>query len=534
MTRWQRLAWVAVVLAAVVPYLPTLDNYFMQDDFGVVRGLWHRPWSYIPRWFWTPWLLDVWGYTSDEIRPFPALTYWLATMPGPATPWPNHVINIAFHAVNALLVASVARRAAGLGLVSSSVAGIVFAVLPMQTESVAWITGRVDSMPACLFVAAFLMYAKWRGEGHARDYWWSVALCFLALFSKQNTVTLGPTVLLYDLIVVRRGVQPTWRWVRPYVPFIVLTAGYLVLRFALFGEVAREGSLNAHQFQIFASDLSVHLRRMVFGEDGLRLPIGRAAAYVGAAMALVAAVGVVSSRQALANAVRPAAFFGIIWIGLSIAPTIVAGYASPRHMYLASFGWALVAGLGFDVWWRGRPERLMRIVSAGLAAMLLVSYVTQLRADVRLWGVRAAVSRKAADDLEREAMAAPQGTLFITGAPGRSWNFSLPHAVRPPFAAIDVTERVGIVSHSMIYCCPAHVWEPDMRATLRAWLARDDRPPVVALHWDPTTGDLSRLSDREEPYLRVLVQVLLDSPDVATLDRHILDITERLVRGRRP
>ena len=153
---------------------------------------------------------------------------------------------------------------------------------------------------------------------------------------------------------------------------------------------------------------------------------------------------------------------------------------------------------------------------------------------MRLWDVRADVSQKAADDLEREAMAAPEGTLFIAGAPGRSWNFSLPHAVRPPFAAIDVTERVGIVSHSMIYCCPAHVWEPDMRATLRAWLARDDRPPVVALYWDPATGDLSRLSDREEPYLRVLVQVLFDSPDVATLDRHILDITDRLVQGRRP
>ena len=317
-------------------------------------------------------------------------------------------------------------------------------------------------------------------------------------------------------------------------PFIVLTAGYLVLRFLLFGEVAREGSLNAHQLQIFASDLSIHLRRMVFGEDGLAIPLARAAAYVGAAIVLVITAGVVASREALAGAVRPAAFFGVVWIGLSVAPTLVAGYASPRHMYLASFGWAVLVALGFEVWWRGHPQRIMRMAGVGLAAVLLVSYVTQLRAEVRLWDVRSDVSRKAADDLEREAMSAPEGTLFITGAPGRSWNFSLPHAVRPPFAAVDVTARVGIISHSMIYCCPANVWEPDMRATLAAWAARPDRPPIIALHWDPATGALSRLTDEQEPYLREMVRVLAAAPDVATLDRHILDITERMVRGRRP
>ena len=52
-------------------------------------------------------------------------------------------------------------------------------------------------------------------------------------------------------------------WLRPYVPFVLLTLGYLGLRYALFGEVAREGMLTAAQFDDFLHDLSVHLRRMV-------------------------------------------------------------------------------------------------------------------------------------------------------------------------------------------------------------------------------------------------------------------------------
>ena len=194
---WRRAA-VVVALAATLPYLPTLDNYFVQDDFGVVALLASKPASYFPRWFVTTWMEDIWGYTPDEIRPFPALSYQIAALFGAASPVANHVINIAFHAVNAVLVLAVAQRAAGLGLAAATVAALVFALLPMQTESVAWITGRVDSMPACFFLASFLLYVRWRSEQRRGDYAWSVAWCAVALLSKQNTVVLAPVLMAFD------------------------------------------------------------------------------------------------------------------------------------------------------------------------------------------------------------------------------------------------------------------------------------------------------------------------------------------------
>ena len=53
MTR-RRAVFFLVVLAATLPYLPTIDDYFVQDDFGVVGLLSSKPAAYFPRWFTTP------------------------------------------------------------------------------------------------------------------------------------------------------------------------------------------------------------------------------------------------------------------------------------------------------------------------------------------------------------------------------------------------------------------------------------------------------------------------------------------------
>ena len=347
------------MLAAALPYLPTLDDYFVQDDFGVVWLLSAKPAGYFPRWFVSPWMDSIWGDPPDEIRPFPAVTYQVAALWGAASPVANHVINIAFHAVNALLVFRIGEAAAGLSIGPAAFAALVFAILPMQTESVAWITGRVDSMPACFYLASFLLFVRWRERARASLYVGSVVIYFVALFTKQNTVTLPAALLLHDAIVTRRPVRPSWSWLRPYVPFILLTLGYLALRYALFGEVAREGRLNAERFDLFVQNVSIHLRRMVFGESGLKLSGLTAVACVGAGAVIVGAIAAVSGWRERASMLRPAAFFLVVWIALGLAPTVVAGYGSPRHMYLASVGWAVSLGIAFGVFWQARPRLLM-------------------------------------------------------------------------------------------------------------------------------------------------------------------------------
>ena len=528
----RRLAPAVVILAATLPYLPTLNDYFAQDDFGVVGLLASKPASYFPRWFVVPWMENIWEYTPDELRPFVALTYQVAAQWNPGSPVPQHLVNIALHAGNALLVFGIAARVAGLSTAAALVAAVAFAVLPMQTESVAWVTGRVDSMPAFFYLAAFFLYCRWRVEQRGALYVWSLAACFTALFSKQNTITLVPALMAYDLVIGRRPVRWSWEWLRPYVPFILLTAGYLLLRYAVFGQIARESMLTSARLELFVQDLSMHLRRMVFGESGLALSAGRAAMTVGAGAAAVAVIAALLGRDNDTRVARATMYFSIIWLVLGVAPTVVAGYASPRHMYLASTSWAISLGIAFEVLWKARPARVMKPVAAAAATAVLIAYTVRLVADVRLWETRAMVSHRALVDIEREALGTPEGTLIIAGAPRRSWDFALPHALRPPFTREDLTRRVTVISDSSIHCCPAIHWEAYTRGVLRAWLARPDRPPVVALYWNPNTGQLSRVSDHDEPYLRPLMKVLLETDGRAALDEAILDTLHELAAAR--
>ena len=187
------------------------------------------------------------GIHAGRDPPVPALTYQVAALVGRRVAGRATTSSTSrLHAGNALLVLGIARARRRPGACrlrwrppSCS------RVLPMQTESVAWVTGRVDSMPAFFYLAAFLLYVPLaRGGAGRRCTSWSVAACFVGALLEAEHHHAGAGA---------RGVRPrhrpppssesSWAWLRPYVPFVLLTGGYLLLRYAVFGQVARESML---------------------------------------------------------------------------------------------------------------------------------------------------------------------------------------------------------------------------------------------------------------------------------------------------
>jgi hypothetical protein len=518
-------AVLAICLAASLPYVSSAGNYFVNDDFGVVQLLSQKPPLYFPRWFVTSWMDDIWGATQDEIRPFPAVTYQLAAIWGATSPLANHVMNIAFHAANALLVLAIARAVAGLSFLASTYAALAFAILPLHAESVAWITGRVDTIPALFFLGSFLAYACWRrGDGKStRLYLCSIVLFFCALFSKQNTIVMVAALFLYDLVAERRPVRASWSWLAPYVPFVALTVAYLLLRYVLFGEVAREGQLTADGLGASRIFVGKHFQRMFAGGEVSRWPGG----YIGALILPAGAWFLMRSSGAANLRHGPAMvlYFGPCWWFLCLAPLVVVGYESTRHVYLASVGWAIILGLVFHAFWH-RRHAAFRYATLVASAGLFVFYTVRLQAEVAEWNVRARVSQKVVADLEREALSTPEGSLLIVGAPPRSWEWSLPFAAQPPFTRTDLTERVSIVSPVLLDCCRQH-WLERTRRIVQTWSQRTSAPSV-ALRWDARTGAYSRLTDHEDPALRSQVMALLEADTSQALDRAMLTILRRV------
>jgi hypothetical protein len=158
-------------------------------------------------------------------------------------------------------------------------------------------------------------------------------------------------------------------------------------------------------------------------------------------------------------------------------------------------------------------------------------YAVQLVGTLRLWEVRSQVSERAVRDLEAEALAAREGTLIIASAPVRSWEWAMPFITRWPFADPRVERRVTVLTPWLLDCCRSE-WNARTRSTLRDWLARHSDAPIVALRWDAETGNRFRLSSEEQPYIRSLLTVFLETDSDASLDRALLDLIDRLPPSR--
>jgi hypothetical protein len=75
-------------------------------------------------------------------------------------PGPMHLVNAAFHAVNALLLFLVLRRMTG-ALWRSAIVAAFFALHPLRVESVAWISERKDVLSAFFFLLTIWAYVRY-------------------------------------------------------------------------------------------------------------------------------------------------------------------------------------------------------------------------------------------------------------------------------------------------------------------------------------------------------------------------------------
>lgn len=186
---WRFLPLAAVLLFAIVPYLPTLGNGFAFDDAELIAGD-SRP---IARRV----VEDFFGNdasgapASGYYRPVTSVTYALEKQLYADHARGYHAHNLALHAGNSALLYSLLARVAALSPYALPVA-LIFAAHPVHAESIAPITGRTDPL-GFLFVL-LAAHALLRGRRAL------AALAFaLALGSKESSVALAPLLALVPL-----------------------------------------------------------------------------------------------------------------------------------------------------------------------------------------------------------------------------------------------------------------------------------------------------------------------------------------------
>lgn len=86
----------------------------------------------------------------------------------------------------------------------AAAASLLWALHPVQVESVAWISERKNLLSTLFFVLAFDAYLRYSAALRARTYVLVVLLYLAALLSKVNTIVLPAMTLVYEIAVQRR------------------------------------------------------------------------------------------------------------------------------------------------------------------------------------------------------------------------------------------------------------------------------------------------------------------------------------------
>jgi tetratricopeptide (TPR) repeat protein len=130
-----------------------------------------------------------------------------------------HLVNVALHACTAWLVFLILRK---LKVPGAWLAAAVFALHPVQVESVAWITELKNTLSGALGLSAVLVYLGFDESRRRRRYALAMALFVLALLAK--TVTAMLPVMVLAALWWKRGSLSWRRDVLPAAPFLAVGA----------------------------------------------------------------------------------------------------------------------------------------------------------------------------------------------------------------------------------------------------------------------------------------------------------------------
>lgn len=322
MSRWA--AALAVLVLAIVPYLPGLPGEFVYDDHRLIadnEGL-RRPFEPSRAFLRDYYASDVDRMGLGYYRPVAILSNELDWRRGGGEPLAFHVTNLAVHAACALLVLALGLTLFEGAIGAAFAAAALFAVHPAHAESVAFISGRVDPLATLFGLLALVL--------HLRGKPWPGALAwFPALLSKEMAVTIPAVALILDLARERRFEG------KRYLPYVVVAALYLPLRALALGGLLRPATgVEADWTRPFVTAGS-YLAWLLAPPYGMHVepapPSGALA--VAAVAALVASVAWAALRRGRAGALVAATLVTLAPV-LQLRP--IETDLSERFLYLPS------------------------------------------------------------------------------------------------------------------------------------------------------------------------------------------------------
>jgi tetratricopeptide (TPR) repeat protein len=193
-----------LLLALLVVYANSFAGVFLYDDFVDVLGDPRVRHGFLS-------LPEFLGDTRSLVRYSFAINWAL----GGENPLGYHAVNLAIHAAATLLLFGLAKTTLLLKSMQGRYDGkaeplafaiaLLWAVHPLQTESVTYIVQRYESFASLFYLLTVYAFARSETVDRSRSAawrWLSVLACGLGMLCKEVAVTAPVVVLLYDRLFV--------------------------------------------------------------------------------------------------------------------------------------------------------------------------------------------------------------------------------------------------------------------------------------------------------------------------------------------
>jgi protein O-mannosyl-transferase len=378
-----------LALATVAVYLPVVQNSFVNyDDDRYILGLpqIQQPFS---------WSLIRWAFTTStqaNWHPLTWISHALDYQLFQSNPVAVHLENVCLHAVNSVILFWILLKATGKTWRSLAVAAL-FALHPLNVESVAWAAERKNVLSMLFFLLTLLAYQSYAGRRTIGRYLAVFAAFTLGLLAKPQIVTLPFVLLLWDVWPLRRQplAMPNFavkslfgRLILEKMPLFVLSAASCLITLHAQAEGGAVGSLIAFPFSARIENALIEYVQYIlhlFWPSKLSV-LYPYPAYI-AAWQIIGALAILIGVSATVIIARkqPYLLVGWFWFLGTLVPMIglvQVGLAAraDRYMYLPAIGLFLMVVWGVADWAEERSIPKSWIAASTIVLLTLLAIVT--------------------------------------------------------------------------------------------------------------------------------------------------------------
>ena len=400
------LCFLISVFIAIL-YFNSLGNQFTNWDDGMIyqnSTIRDLSWEGIKR---------IFTYVkANTYQPVRMLSYAIDYRFWRLNPMGYRITNILFYTLTCIMVfftlhllsASLRKAASPDSHERVSILGsLLFAAHPVHVEAVTWLAARKEVLQGFFFFLGFYLYLKGgEKEGQKRIVYLSLVLfsILLATLSKPSAVIFPGVIIIYEIARKKEGLISFFK--KHWVFWCLSLAVSAIFTFILMKVMVEAGGIKSYRGDSLLSNFIVSLYIFLLNIKLLISTINYSAAYsISISLPIFCLKNIVFMLVSLFLFVisllslrwTKVIFFSFFFFIISILPYLniipISTLLADRYVFIASFSYCFLLGIGFDKVYRVRAKRFsegfFKLLSVAIFIFILTGYSFMTIQQNKIW-----------------------------------------------------------------------------------------------------------------------------------------------------